>query len=94
VKEIAMSQITRPGALPATAREAEQLGRCYAQAVIRAEAMRRAEILAGQDRLIAAIVRPFASLFSRLKLHTPGLPTGRAYSAFMKSGSGTGAGAA
>ena len=89
-----MSQIDRPGALPVSARDAEQLGRCYAQAVIRAEAMRRAEILAVQDRLIAAIAHPFASLFARLKLHMPGLPTGSAYSAFMKSGSGTGAGAA
>lgn len=85
-----MSQITRSGALPATAREAEQLGRCYAQAVIRSEAMRRAEILALQDRLIAAIARTFASLFAGQTTRPPG----RAYPAFMKSGSGTGAGAA
>lgn len=85
-----MSQITRLGAQPATAREAEQISCCYAQAVIRAEAMRRAEILAVQDRLIAAIARPFARLFAGQTTRPPG----RAYSAFMKSGSGTGAGAA
>jgi len=90
VKEIAMSQITRPGALPATAREADQIGRCYEQALIRAEAMRRAEILAVQDWLIAAIARPFARLFSRRTIRPPA----RSYSAFMKAGSGTGAGAA
>ena len=85
-----MSQITQPGVLPVTARAAEQLGSCYAKAVIRAEAMRRADIVAVQDRLIAAIARPFARLFAHSPIHQPG---GRAYSAFMKSGSGTGAGA-
>lgn len=81
-----MSQITRPGAQPATAHDAGQIGRCYAQAVIRAEAMRRAEILAVQDRLIAAIAR----LFSRRTIAQPVRP----YPDFMKSGRGTGAGAA
>lgn len=80
-----MSQITRPGTLPATAYEVGQPGRCYEQAVIRAEAMRRAEILAVQDWLIAAIAR----LFSRRTIR----PLARSYSAFMKAGSGTGAGA-
>lgn len=80
-----MSQIDHPGAQPATARETEQIGRCYEQALVRAEAMRRAEILAVQDRLIAAIAR----LLSRRRTG----PAARAYSVFMTSGSGSGAGA-
>ncbi|MCA1937425.1 MAG: hypothetical protein LDL29_01995 [Dechloromonas sp.] len=47
-----MSQIDSPGALPLAVRDAERRGRRYEQAVERAEAMRRAEIKAAQDRLI------------------------------------------
>jgi len=64
-----MSQIERPGALTVAARDAELRGRRYEQAVARAEAMRRAEIEAVQDRLIALVGRLYASLLERLKLH-------------------------
>ncbi len=62
-----MSQIERPGALTVAARDAELRGRRYEQAVARAEAMRRAEIKAVQDRLIALVGRLYASLLERLK---------------------------
>lgn len=66
-----MSQIDSPGALPLASRDAERRGRRYAQAVERAEALRRAEIKVAQDRLIASAGRLWVRLAGRLKHYVP-----------------------
>jgi hypothetical protein len=81
-----MRHTTHPGALPAAARRAEQLERQYARAVKRAEALRRAEIIAAQDRLIAWLAPPFTRLRGTLSRRLAG-----AYLLLMKSGKGSGA---